>query len=357
MQDNVAYNAAPLSNLTSGENVYDIPEVTKAKQKNAESVVSKSKRRRVQVLCFNFLTIIALVLAVVAVALFSFQFASQQQEILMCKKHVESLLLQQQKHVNTTIDAIRFELSGLEDNFSEHLNELIRPSSCGGPGWRRVAFINMTDPNQNCPQGLNLTDYSIRSCGRRHTEQLNCSFVIYPVDDSYYREVCGRVKAFRFGYNLGFLGHHLLNRTLDDAYVDGLSLTHGSPRTHIWSFASGLLSKRLNQNFTNSLDEYGVYCPCDPGNTTDSPSFVGNDYFCESVLSDASSALDISFYPNNVLWDGQNLLDPCYGFNDPPWFYKALPVSTSNDIELRLCLADPDGYEDIAIESLEIYVR
>ena len=37
---------------------------------------------------------------------------------------------------------------------------------CGGPGWRKVASIDMTNTSQNCPQGLTLTGYSKRSCGR-----------------------------------------------------------------------------------------------------------------------------------------------------------------------------------------------
>ena len=42
-------------------------------------------------------------------------------------------------------------------------------SSCNGsPGWRRVGFVNMTDPSQDCPPGLNLTSHSIRSCGSSH---------------------------------------------------------------------------------------------------------------------------------------------------------------------------------------------
>ena len=37
--------------------------------------------------------------------------------------------------------------------------------TCNGtPGWRRVAFINMTDTSYNCPTGLNLTSYSKRTC-------------------------------------------------------------------------------------------------------------------------------------------------------------------------------------------------
>ena len=41
--------------------------------------------------------------------------------------------------------------------------------TCSGPGWRRVAFINMTDTSYSCPTGLNLTSYSKRTCGRSHT--------------------------------------------------------------------------------------------------------------------------------------------------------------------------------------------
>ena len=41
--------------------------------------------------------------------------------------------------------------------------------NCGGtPGWRRVGFLDMTDPSQSCPSGLALKTYSpgLRSCGR-----------------------------------------------------------------------------------------------------------------------------------------------------------------------------------------------
>ena len=41
-----------------------------------------------------------------------------------------------------------------------------RLHTCNGtPGWRRVAFINMTDTSYNCPTGLNLTSHSKRTYG------------------------------------------------------------------------------------------------------------------------------------------------------------------------------------------------
>ena len=223
---------------------------------------------------------------------------------------------------------------------------------CGGPGWRRVAFINMNDPNQNCPQGLSLTDYSIRSCGRTHTGTQLCSSVTFPVDGPQYSQVCGRAIAYRYGVNYAFYGYHIRGQTIDQGYyVDGLSLTHGSPRTHIWTFASGLF------NGTSGDSHLSFRCPCDLGNTYSSPPFVGNDYFCDSVATESNSGSPYRFYPDNALWDGQNHLNLCYGLNNPPWFNKTLPVPTTDDIELRMCFTEASSISDIGVEQLELYVN
>ena len=37
---------------------------------------------------------------------------------------------------------------------------------CGGPGWRRVAYLNMSDPTQTCPPAWELITTLRRSCGR-----------------------------------------------------------------------------------------------------------------------------------------------------------------------------------------------
>ena len=47
--------------------------------------------------------------------------------------------------------------------------------TCNGTqGWRRVAFINMTDTSYNCPTGLSLTSHTKRACGQSITTQ-GCS--------------------------------------------------------------------------------------------------------------------------------------------------------------------------------------
>ena len=136
--------------------------------------------------------------------------------------------------------------------------------------------------------------------------------------------------------------------TIDDIYVEGVSLTHGqNPRKHIWTFA-------------NALDEVHNewVCPCTKTDTPFTgvvPSFVGEDYFC-ATGSRYIYAWN-KFYSEDPLWDGEGCggTSTCCQFNNPPWFCKQLPQPTTDDIELRLC-GDEGFKEDTAIEHVEIYV-
>ncbi len=225
---------------------------------------------------------------------------------------------------------------------------------CGGPGWRKVAFIDMTNTSQNCPQGLTLTGYSKRSCGRTHTNRDDCSSVTFPVGDGqYYSRVCGRAKAYQWGYLASFIGYHGASRGINVQYVDGLSFTHGTTRTHLWTFAAGAY-QGISGNTEHRIDR----CPCNPGNTYGSPPFVGNDYFCESGASSLSATGFNYFFPDDPLWDGQGCIhdNPCCSLNNPPWFKKTLPTPTTDDIEMRLCLTNDKFEANIALEQMELYV-
>ena len=226
------------------------------------------------------------------------------------------------------------------------------PIHCGGPGWRRVVFLKMTNTSHVCPAGLNLTTYSRRTCGRASSGYYTCSSTTFSVGGSQYSRVCGRALAYRFSRNYAFYGYHS-RQGIDGQYVDGLSLTHGAPgsRQHIWTFASGLFTRRRSSSHSR------LRCPCDNGNTTyRSPPFVGNDYFCESVTQSTWATV---FYPDALLWDGQVCEGggTCCQFNNPPWFTKNLANSTTEDIELRLCLTETSQYADMALELLELYVQ
>ena len=224
--------------------------------------------------------------------------------------------------------------------------------SCGGVtgGWRRVAELDMTNSRQQCPSALRQrNDSNMRTCGT--DPDRDCSSLTFPTDSLSYSKVCGKVRAYQVGSPDSFGGGHRSNN-IDTNYLDGVSVTHGSPRQHIWSFAA-------------ALDEVGTHpslnCPCinrdQASSATRPPAFVGNDYFCDTGSSGRFNSR--TFYSDDPLWDGAGCgpLNDCCSLNNPPWFYKQLPQPTTDSIEMRACRDQSIGDEDIAIELVEIYVQ
>ena len=86
------------------------------------------------------------------------------------------------------------------------------------------------------------------------------------------------------------------------------------------------------------------------------PSFVGQDYFCDTASRDRYESI---FYPEDPLWDGQGCggTSTCCEFNNPPWFCKQLPQPTIDDIELRLCDDQDILNEDTPIEMVEVSIN
>ena len=122
--------------------------------------------------------------------------------------------------------------------------------------------------------------------------------------------------------------------TIDGAYVSGVSLTHGSPRQHIWTFAAGAHEAQPTWDDT---------CPCDATISIRIPDFVGTDYFGESGINSGIVAT-YHFYPDDPLWDGLDCISSstCCSFNTPPYFTKRLPTPTTDDIEARICRLEDD---------------
>ena len=221
-------------------------------------------------------------------------------------------------------------------------------TDCGGSGWRRVAFINMTNSSYNCPTGLNLTSYSKRTCGRSQNTTAECSSTTFSIGDLPYSHVCGRIRGYQVGSAAAFFKLPAQNSSY---YV---RLTHGGvgSRQHIWTFAVGL--SEMTTIFST------LACPCDTALQSLVPVSVGSDYFCESGLhSEWNTSYDGVLFADDVLWDGRNCISTstCCQFNNPPWFLKNLPTATTDDIELRICVKNPPSLSDILLELIELYVQ
>ena len=136
--------------------------------------------------------------------------------------------------------------------------------------------------------------------------------------------------------------------TIDGQYLDGASITYGSnPRKHIWSFACGV----------NTVGIRFRACPCNNGSTVQLPSFIGNDYYCESVNTSISDGI---LYSSDPLWDGKQCSGreaPCCTNPNLPWFNKTLGAITNEDIELRLCQDENITAEGVPLQVIELYIR
>uniref|UniRef100_A0A1X7UZA3 Fibrinogen C-terminal domain-containing protein n=1 Tax=Amphimedon queenslandica TaxID=400682 RepID=A0A1X7UZA3_AMPQE len=160
---------------------------------------------------------------------------------------------------------------------------------CGSEGgWTRVAYLDMSNATHNCPTGFRL--YTIggkRYCGRPESDGSSCTSAKFFTNGISYSQICGRVEGYAKASPDAFF-HYLTDRNnIDASYVDGVSITHGSPRQHVWTFIATAQTE---------IVAGGVYnCSCSPGNTQKVPSFVGKDYYCEGGSADP-------------LWDGKDCL-------------------------------------------------
>ena len=131
---------------------------------------------------------------------------------------------------------------------------------------------------------------------------------------------------------------YAIRTSINDPYVDGLSVTYTSNNTreHIWT---------LMTDFQHTDSR----CPC----RSDlvhyrTPSFVGNDYYCE-LLNNLDN--------NSLLWDGEGCSD-VFANSNLPWFCREFdqPIVTDN-IEVRVCTDEIIGNEDIYFDLLKIYIQ
>ena len=216
--------------------------------------------------------------------------------------------------------------------------------------WSRIAYFDTTK-GDSCPTGLRTvtnTTTNQTACGRTNSSG-GCASVPIPVQSNY-SHVCGVVKGYQDSSPDGF-GPLVRgdDSTIDMPYVDGVSITQGSPRRHIWSYATGVAEEAPDQRHR---------CPCARSNPNDRshiPDFVADNYYCESGFPANSWEYGVVTW-DDALWDGQNCVNPnntcCERYG---WFHRDVPLS-SDDIEMRICGDQGVSDEDTLIELFEFWL-
>ena len=222
-------------------------------------------------------------------------------------------------------------------------------SPCGGAGWTRIANVDMTNDDAVCPAGLTLYEESgVRVC-KRNINTGGCNAARFCTHGIQYSEVCGRVIAYEFNSPSAF---QPLNSDINSVYVEGISITRGSPREHIWTYATGLQdthsSGRVHQ------------CPCSTNGDSDrlTGSFVGNDYYCES--GNHGTRWEHRLYLDDPIFDNDGCTQSeaaCCNKGLLPYFHKDLGSNSNDDIEFRICADQNSDDEDTAVFIIELYVR
>ena len=239
--------------------------------------------------------------------------------------------------VQTQVDILQTQVASLLPQVSDLQLQVY----CGPGEWRRVAYLNMSDPTQQCPSAWR--EYNtggVRACGRSGTSGGSCAAITYLIDFQY-RRVCGRVVGYQYISTDGFHSGNINQR-----YVDGVSITRGLPRQHVWTYAAGVTESSTHQGDNN--------CPCSTIPGREPPSFVGNDFYCES--GNPNDHHQAHLLTNDKLWDGLQCEGSCCtGTDTPLWFKVQLSTTTSDDIEIRICGNERTSNEDTPVELIEIY--
>lgn len=257
--------------------------------------------------------------------------------------------------------------SDLDDLISAQLptlQQLSSPAECPGGGWIKVADFDLerddattsTPTTANtCPGGWEkFVTQGIPHCRLRDGGGL-CQSTNFSTNAVLFSQVCGRVRGYQVGRTTGFFasGVYDPDLTLDDPYLDGVSITRGRrPREHIWSFASG------TSTTITSTTTIGHACPClnpEVAAELSLPDYVGDNYFCNSGTDEPSYFWE--FYPN-PLWGGQGCAPGNKCCDGGAYFFVDLKEPSCDPLEVRLCTSVLEFAKiNVGVSAIELYVK
>ena len=124
-------------------------------------------------------------------------------------------------------------------------------SSCAGVDgvWKRIASFNIA-AGDDCPSPWVKSSHNGVSFCIPASTAAGCYSVNYSTNGMSYQKVCGRASGYQKGSMDAF---SRITNAFD--YFEGLSITHGSPRQHIWTYAIGLSD-------SGTYPDTRYNCPC-----------------------------------------------------------------------------------------------
>ena len=219
---------------------------------------------------------------------------------------------------------------------------------CGGEkGWMRVADVNPA--KGGCPNGWRKITTPVAAC-RPPNDFAGCFPAHFPTHNIPYSRVCGMVIGVQKGTMDGFYpGRSQLS--IDQPYLDGISITYGTPRKHIWSYGVG-----LSEDQVRSGHEI-LTCPCSKRRGEFPLPFVRDHYYCESGTT--GGLAHGTYFTGDPLWDGKGCgsKNTCCVDPDLPWFFRQLPLTHGDDIEARICYDQSFADESVLVKEARFYVQ
>ena len=212
----------------------------------------------------------------------------------------------------------------------------------------RIGYFYTGRHLAECPPSLERFAYNKRWYCRRSVDG-GCSSVYFDSLGKEIKEVCGMIEAYQYASPDAFQASS--SYTIDGLYIDGISITQGSPRQHIWSYVVGVYE---NGGCVECR------CPCSSGGsgTASPPSFVGGDYYCDT--GNPNSNYEGIVYPDR-LWDSSGVScvsgSTCCDNPDQPWFRKKLITPSTDNIEVRWCADQPRSDEATPTRQVELYIQ
>ena len=222
--------------------------------------------------------------------------------------------------------------------------------TCGGitGGWMRIANIDTSySQGDDCPSGWSKITQPRPLC-RGSGDAAGCYSAYFSNNKAEYNSICGKLRGYQNHTHSGFLANFASSHTIDAPYLDGVSITVGNPRKHVWSYAVGN-SKLFNYR--------GINCPCAKHPGANPPVFVGDHYYCESGSNDTTWSR--GFYGSDPLWDGHGCPagSDCCSKLGAPWFHRHFTGPEKGAVEVRICRDEVYSNEATLLEQVHLYVQ